>query len=235
MHDYDETKLFNLIDTKNPFIIENFKILNDSLHDLDFEILNDNLDKKVDFFSSDPFIFPESKINKSILEYNKLFMDSKNSVSIFMNPKIINILDINIPNYIYKLFGPLDLFINSSLTISKEYSKTGLMSHNYNKFFVHMIKGNSKIYLFSPSQEIYLHKTFQPNTHKFNCSLVNPWKYDSKKFPDYSKAGYIEITLNEGQILSIPPHWWFYMYDNSDTISLQYYSHNIYTKIKNFF
>lgn len=232
MKNYDEKKLRTLIDTKNPFVIENFASLNNELKYLDFEILNENLDKKIDFYSSEPFIFPESKENKSIMEFNKKFMDSKNTISIFMNSETLPILEIKIPKISNNLFGPLDFFIYSSISISKEYSKSGLMSHSYNRFYIHLIKGNSKIFLFSPKQEPYLYYNKNINTtHNFRSSSVNPWKLDSKKFPEYSKAGYIEINLTEGQIINIPPHWWFYIYENEDTLSLQYYSNNIYTKM----
>ena len=77
---------------------------------------------------------------------------------------------------------------------------------------------------------MYYDKNASNSLHKFRRSSLNPWKLDSKNYPEYSKAEYIEINLTEGQIIYIPPHWWFYLYETEDTLSLQYYSNNIYTK-----
>ena len=232
--DFDASKFTPLIESKNPLIITNFTQLNNTI-DLDFEILNNNLDKKITFYNSDPFVFPEKQETSTILQFNKKFMAASQTVSLFMKPDLLSQFEIELPDITNQLFGPLDLFVNSSLSISKEFSKTGLMSHSYNRFFLHIIQGSSTVYLFSPKQEPFLYKTSNPNYHNFKSSQVNPWKLEPTKYPDYSKAEYIELTLTAGQILYIPPHWWFYIYEKTDSLSLQYFSHNIYTKISNYF
>ena len=53
-------------------------------------------------------------------------------------------------------------------------------------------------------------------------SLVNFWNQDLITYPLFKEAKYIEIILNPGQILVIPPYWW-HCAENIDTnIAISY-------------
>jgi lysine-specific demethylase 8 len=105
------------------------------------------------------------------------------------------------------LIPPLTLLNTYPLWIGHSHSKTGLHYDTQYRNLLCQVQGKKKIYLFAPDQSKYMYPS-----DKFDlgsvCSKVNFWDVDNKKFPDFNKAKYIEIILNPGQILSIPPYWW---------------------------
>ena len=151
-----------------------------------------------------------------ILEKNKTEKDiekfvKEKSINVYYaeNENLLN--DIGILNEVKEqtsfLLAPLSLVNTYPLWIGHSHSRTGLHYDTDYRNLLCQIKGQKKIYLFSPDQTKYMYPS-----NKFDngavCSQVDFWNIDTKKFPNFNKTSYIEIILSPGQILSIPPYWW---------------------------
>ena len=94
-------------------------------------------------------------------------------------------------------------------------SKTGLHYDLDHINLLCQVSGKKKIYLFSPSQQPYMYVSnkYDPGA---KLSMVDFWNQDLNKYPLFKEAQYIEVILNPGQILVIPPYWW-HCVENIDT------------------
>ena len=83
------------------------------------------------------------------------------------------------------------------------------------------IIGEKKIILFDPKDSNYLYPalgTKQPNT-----SLVDIETPSIEKFPLFSKAKAIEVTLRPGDALFIPFKYWHYCKSLSNSCSVNFW------------
>lgn len=85
-------------------------------------------------------------------------------------------------------------------------------SHHENAW-VALISGKKRIVLFSPDQQDFLYD-----------GKVDAFNPDLERFPLYKNANPVECTLNQGEIIYIPPDWWHHVKNIEDTITLQHNS-----------
>ena len=114
------------------------------------------------------------------------------------------------------------MYITSEeLYIGKNNTNLFLKSEGTYRNLFCQIYGTCKVMLWNPSQRenIYSDSCFDKNA---TYSKINFKNYDSKKYPLFDKSQYIEIILNPGQILYIPPYWWYCFEDLNRNIRLQY-------------
>ena len=147
----------------------------------------------------------------------------KKSINVYCAENENILQDIGILNEVKEetsfLLAPVSLINTYPIWIGHSYSKTGLHYDTDYRNLLCQIKGQKKIYLFSPDQSKFLYPS-----DKFDngavCSQVDFWNIDSKKFPEFNNSSYIEILLSPGQILSIPPYWWHAVENVGTNISL---------------
>jgi hypothetical protein len=71
--------------------------------------------------------------------------------------------------------------------------------------FLMQIYGRKKYIVYPPSQEAFLY----PSPQKPNLSMINSLEEpDLKRFPLFAKAVPMTFTLEPGELLFVPAHWW---------------------------
>lgn len=72
-----------------------------------------------------------------------------------------------------------------------------------------LISGRKKIVFFSPNQKDFLYQG--------KVDVFNP---DLEKFPLYAQAKPVEVILEPGEIIYIPPRWWHHVKNMENTIAM---------------
>ena len=80
---------------------------------------------------------------------------------------------------------------------------------NYRNYF-YVVEGEIKVKLIPPSASRYLLEEKDYDNFEFR-SPINPWNVD-KKYNDYEKVKSLDIVVQPGTILYIPPYWWYSIY-----------------------
>ena len=89
--------------------------------------------------------------------------------------------------------------------------------------YMYVQNGKATIKLCPPKYTRYLWETKDYSTFEF-YSQINPWNVEEKYAKDFNKVTYINISLDEGEMLYIPTYWWYSIKFDSDTeiINLKY-------------
>ena len=83
--------------------------------------------------------------------------------------------------------------------------------HSHHEALLCQIVGQKKVLLYAPSDTAALYpKGFWASDH--NCSRVDAHAPDLEAFPRFEQARPIECTLEQGEALFIPVHWWHAVY-----------------------
>lgn len=96
---------------------------------------------------------------------------------------------------------------------------------NYRNFFL-VTQGSIRIKLIPPKSSKYLYTINDYDNFEF-LSPVNPWNVQSQFKPDFDKLKTLEVTLNAGQIISIPAYWW-YSFEFSESTSICVFKYRTY-------
>jgi hypothetical protein len=75
--------------------------------------------------------------------------------------------------------------------------------------FLAQIRGRKRIILFAPAQTAFL---YPYTTKAYNMSRVDIDHPDLATYPRFSHARPIEIVLEPGEMLFLPPFWWHQVY-----------------------
>lgn len=82
------------------------------------------------------------------------------------------------------------------------------------------VVGSKLIRLFHPDCTPLLYPHDGMTTNSSQVDVENP---DLGKFPEFSKAAYVECILEEGEVLYIPPLWWHYIRSLSVSFSVSFW------------
>jgi hypothetical protein len=100
---------------------------------------------------------------------------------------------------------------------------------NDRNFFM-VVNGYIDVLLIPPKYSKYLRGNPNYETFEFN-SLIDVWNTQEKYSQEYKKSKSIQITINSGKVLYIPPYWWYSIrfHKRSSVVSLKYrtYMNNI--------
>jgi len=93
-----------------------------------------------------------------------------------------------------------------------------------------IINGYVDVILIPPKYSKYLRS--RPNYETFEfTSLIDVWNIQEKYASEYKKAKTLQITINPGKVLHIPPYWWYSIrfHKRSMVASLKYrtYMNNV--------
>ena len=87
-------------------------------------------------------------------------------------------------------------------------------------FTIILLLSRKKWHLFPPSQSDALYQTRIPYEESSVFSPVNIAKPDLKKFPQFSTATPYIVTLDPGDVLFVPRHWWHFVETVETAISV---------------
>lgn len=128
--------------------------------------------------------------------------------------------DINLPIYFRK--KPKIIFFFFGFSNQNSTSRTYLHFDEIHNIFV-QIRGKKRFLLFSPND----YRSFYPPLEDNGCSpawsKVNPDNSKRELFPKFPWQEKIEVILEAGEILYIPPFWWHYVTALNENISLTFW------------
>jgi len=78
---------------------------------------------------------------------------------------------------------------------------------NYRNFYL-VTSGKVKLKLIPPSNGKYLQKENDYDIFEFG-SPVDPWDVQEIYKPEFDKVKVLDLDLTKGQIINIPPYWWY--------------------------
>jgi hypothetical protein len=147
---------------------------------------------------------------------------------------------VNIPT-LDSIFSPMSVSKNIYLNVGMKSKRLPVLCMSqYDRCFIHVLKGLIKIRLYDPSQSKYLYRDFQKkikcirNTDNFYNSKINFTSNSiDDNFPEYKNAKYTEILLRAGNLMYLPNFWWFTIEYQEDSVSLFYTCNTIISYIYN--
>ncbi|XP_006869487.1 PREDICTED: HSPB1-associated protein 1 [Chrysochloris asiatica] len=99
----------------------------------------------------------------------------------------------------------------STLWIGSLGAHTPCHMDSYGCNLVFQVQGRKRWQLFPPEDTPFLYPTripYEESSVFSKISVVNP---DLKRYPQFRKAHRHMVTLNPGQVLFVPRHWWHYV------------------------
>jgi hypothetical protein len=140
-------------------------------------------------------LFEEDKFSQYFTEKNEDFLKESGTIKILQNNDVY-LRPPMVSNCYY------DIMIGGLKTVTPFKYEL-----NYRNFFL-CTKGSVTIKLSPPHSIKYLHPIFDYENFEFR-SKINPWQVTSSFKTDFEKIKCLEITLEEGKSLFIPPYWWY--------------------------
>lgn len=140
-------------------------------------------------------IFQSKKNKKIIIENNEEFIEETGLLKTFryndsfLRPPLVSICKYD--------------FMSGS-----EGSYTPLRYNISHRNYYLVTSGKVKIKLISPSSGKYLQKESDYDIFEFG-SPIDPWNVQDEYKPEFSKAKTLNLELGPGQIIFIPPYWWY--------------------------
>ncbi|XP_062592380.1 HSPB1-associated protein 1-like isoform X2 [Saccostrea cucullata] len=108
----------------------------------------------------------------------------------------------------------------STIWIGTEGCYTNCHYDTYGFNLVAQIQGRKRWILFPPWESFYLYPTRIPYEESSVFSEVNVKNPDYQHHPEFKKACPYIVTLEPGQVLYVPRHWWHYVESLEDSISV---------------
>ncbi|XP_032191025.1 HSPB1-associated protein 1 isoform X3 [Mustela erminea] len=99
----------------------------------------------------------------------------------------------------------------STLWIGSMGAHTPCHLDSYGCNLVFQVQGRKRWHLFPPEDTPFLYPTRIPYEESSVFSKINVVNPDLKRFPQFRKARRHTVTLNPGQVLFVPRHWWHYV------------------------
>lgn len=117
---------------------------------------------------------------------------------------------------LYKYFKENDSLLRPPMTIQTKYdlmtgSKKSAMPfrfHKHCRYFISVHSGKIRIKLTPWKSCKYLYPINDYDCFEFR-SPINIWKPQRKFFHEMDKLKFLEFDIAEGQMLYIPPYWWY--------------------------
>ncbi|KAF7658089.1 hypothetical protein LDENG_00017700 [Lucifuga dentata] len=107
----------------------------------------------------------------------------------------------------------------STLWIGTEGANTPCHLDSYGCNLVLQVQGRKRWHLFPPEDTAYLYPTRIPYEESSVFSQVDVLQPDLRSFPDFQAARAHSVTLQPGQVLYVPRHWWHYV-ESVDPVTL---------------
>ena len=145
-------------------------------------------DKANTLFNKDSNSMYYTEDNKSFLENTALNKQIQSSDMIFRPPlTTVTLYDV--------LFGSTG-------------SHTPLRYEVNFRNYLYVSQGSATIKLIPPNYDKNLHPIMDYENFEFRSS-INPWNVQKEFLKDFGRIKVIDVTLNEGQTLFVPPYWYY--------------------------
>lgn len=131
------------------------------------------------------------------------------------------------------IYSPLSVNKQAFLNVGRKLKKIPVIcTSQYDRCFLHILKGAVKVRLYDPSQSKYLHRDYQNKalclkngSNSFYNSKLNIG--DDRSMNDSDKALFSDVMLREGNLMYIPNFWWFTMEYQEDSVCVFYTSNTL--------
>lgn len=131
------------------------------------------------------------------------------------------------------IYSPLSVNKQVFLNVGRKLKKIPVIcTSQYDRCFLHILKGSVKVRLYDPSQSKYLHRDYQDKTlclkngsNSFYNSKLNIG--DDRPMNASDKALFSDVLLREGNLMYIPNFWWFTMEYQEDSVCVFYTSNTL--------
>lgn len=212
-------KFEKICNLKQPFIF-NYNVNNKfDLKDADTVV---NI-RNVNYRNDNESLYIPLKYNEAKNLFNKddkgLYY-SENNNDFLLETKYIKYIQDNDPF----LMPSYSLLNNHDYLLGSKNSYTPLRFEvNFRNFF-HILSGAVEIRLIPPNYINNLYPIYDYENFEF-YSKINPWNVEPQYLNDYNKVKSILLTAKEGQIINIPPYWWYsikFKEQNTEIISFKY-------------
>ncbi|MEH2349567.1 MAG: cupin-like domain-containing protein [Nostoc sp.] len=127
--------------------------------------------------------------------------------------------DIIYPEYLNR---KPSVFLWQGLSSKNFSSTTNLHFDGFHNIFA-QIRGRKRILLFPPSNYLSFYPPLEDSVGIPEYSKVNPDLLNLELFPKFPWKEQIEVVLQPGEMLYIPPFWWHYVTAVDDNISLSFF------------
>ena len=206
-----------LFDFDNPTILNECVLsnLNNKYGAFDVKLRDvDNNDDNTEFYL--PFVFKEvveifkNDSSKSyITERNYDFLEETGALK----------------NYVYNdefLRPPLVTKCDYDFMTGSENAYTPLRYNlNYRNYY-YVTSGSINIKLIPPYNSKYLLQKDDYDNFEFR-SPMNPWKIQKEYEKDFEKVKSLDLVVEKGSIIHIPPYWWYSIKYNSESSVAAFY------------
>ena len=151
-------------------------------------------------------LFKKDHDKKYFMEKNQDFLEETGLIKCyryndtFLRPSMVSSCEYDILSGTHQITTPLKYDIN------------------YRNYYL-VTQGKVKIKLVPPKSKKYLYTIYDYENFEFK-SPVNVWNVQDEYKSDFDKVKCLEIELIPGNILFIPPFWWYSIqFDNNTSIS----------------
>jgi len=140
------------------------------------------------------------------------------------------------------IFSPLSVSKNIFINVGMKLQKIPVMlMSQYDRLFLHIVKGGVRIRLYDPTQKKHLYIDREKKIHmlknvtnSFRNSKMNlENKNINAEFPKFSNAEFTEIIVREGNLVYIPNFWIFTMEYLESSVCLFYASNTLISSLYN--
>jgi Cupin-like domain len=128
--------------------------------------------------------------------------------------------DIVLPDFFKTEPRDINLFFGFK---NKKYASTSKLHFDeIHNIFV-QLRGRKRFVLFPHTDYLSFYPPLEDDDYSSMCSKVNPDELDLELFPKFPVHEKIEVILNPGEILYIPPFWWHHVTAIDENISLTFW------------
>lgn len=215
--------LQEVCDVKQPILFEYRSIAPDFYDKVTYDDLLDdkyspydiNVKEAADYWDSDvsvdSVILPYSSGSTLMKTDAKAAYFSENNADFVEETKLAAMFETN------------DEFLKPGLTLQSKYDimlgsrgvSLPLRYHTHHRHFISVNTGKVRVKMtpYKSSKYLYTYRDFE--TYEFR-SPVHVWKPSEKYQHEIDKIKFLEIDVVEGNVLYIPPYWWYSIqYDNN--------------------
>ena len=209
---------------KQPLILMNTLTEIDLFEKLHHDILSN---KNIAFHFSDNI----NTNTDTMIKYN-----DRNNMLLFEHPGDSDIvLTHEYHRFIQPLLSNISIWNKNFLTLFKKDMISPIVKSKYSRNLYMLFDGELLFTLYPPKYNDYMYTNRESDY--YIISQIHPKKIieenEKAKYPLFSKAFSIDIIMRPGQILSIPPHWWYHYECKGDCVLVCNKSDTIFTRVVN--
>ena len=219
---YDKELLEKHILQKQPIVIMN------TLTEIDlFEKLYlDELEKRdVKLYFNDTINKDDNVLLSIKKSENKFIYESRKDADIILTDEYYT--------FIKNLQNNITIWSYNTLTLFKKEMVSPIIKCGFHRNLYLLFDGEVVFTIYPPKYNDYLYPGSK--TDIYTMSKIHPKTIEQSmvEYPLYKKAFSIDIILRPGQILNIPPYWWYSIECKKDCVLIGNKSDTIFTRILN--